>query len=519
MQTGNDHIIKKQSIVIEFHDRRGGMGLQNQVADIVKEKLIPRLDEVFSGIAGRGKYLSLDELLIDAGVLSSANWEEELVENTIRQIKEKLRTESPYNLQQEEVSDQAGAGRTDQVSNWEAFIHFLQYGYLPWFASNTTLSELEEKLLNNLKITNSTRSEKLATLQQKLVQDKNMLLRFILQFSAALTEEIIDAIAGTIKQKTKEGEKIIYSFSFLSANTKRQIILLFRLFYAGIGGEMKHLQSEAFKEAAEINATPSFYRLIKKELIPVHALIPARVLIELIEQALQYDSTKIVRTTDFLFESVMPVISPVKKNMRAKSQPAKDTGELEPESVKTSLPQKDNIPSKKSETDAEGIFISNAGLIILHPFLSGLFRALNMTNENNEWLQPSFHARAVLITQYLVTGTEETDEHLLVLNKLLCGYPSETPVERLLTLTDEEKRETESLLQTVIKYWEALKNTSIEGLRNTFLLRDGKLTINENGWLLQIEQKAWDVLLDTLPWGTSMIKTPWMNELLRVQWG
>lgn len=496
------------------------MGLQNQIADLVKDKIIPRLDEVFSGIAGRGKYLSLDELLIDAGILSSARWEEELVENTIRQVKEKLRTASPCNVEQDEASSKAVP--TDQVSDWEAFIHFLQFGYLPWFASNTALLELEEKLLNNLKAINSTHSEKLKALQQKLVQDKNILLRFILQFSAAFTEEIIDTITGAVKQKTKEGEKLIYAFDFLTAETKTRIILMFRLFYAGAGGDMKHLQSEALKEAAAANATPSFYRLIKKELVPLHALIPAQVMISFIEQALHNDHTKIVRTIDSLFESVIPAILTIKKNGRVKLQPAEEAEEAEeavPGIIETTLSQKDNTPLKSKETFAEGIYIFNAGLIILHPFLTGLFRALNMTNENNEWLQPSFHARAVLVTQYLITGTEETDEHLLVLNKLLCGYPSETPVQRLLILTDEEKIEIDSLLQTVIKYWEALKNTSIEGLRNTFLLRDGKLTINENGWLLQIEQKAWDVLLDTLPWGTSMIKTPWMNELLRVQWG
>jgi len=517
LQNINDHIIKKQSVAIEFRDRQEGMGLQNKIADLVKDKIIPQLDEVFSEIAGPGKYLSLDELLIDAGTLNAAHWEEELVINTMRQVKEKLRTESPYIISRQITGSDAVGPNT--ISDWEAFFHFLEFGYLPWYAANIPLAELEERVLVHLKQS----SNKITELQQKLSAEKNILLRFIFQFSASFTEEVIDSIAID-KQKTRAGEKLIYSFNFLSVDTRQQLILLFRLFYAAAAGEIKYLQSAALKEAAAINSTPSVYRLIKKELIPVRAFTPARVLVELMEEALRYDHAKVVPSVDLLFESVIPEIS-VKKNgsgyssERPELPSETDTKRAETKQEKTSLPQKERNESKKEEAYNQGIFVSNAGLIILHPFLAGLFRELKLTNENNEWLQPSFQARAVLITQYLITGMEETDEHLLVLNKLLCGYSSEDTLERHLILTDEEKKEIASLLQTVITYWEALKNTTIEGLRNTFLLRDGKLTINENGWLLQIEQKAWDVLLDTLPWGTSMIKTPWMNELLRVQWG
>jgi hypothetical protein len=521
---GNDHIIKKQSVVIEFHDRREGMGLQNKIEDVIKDKIIPRLNELFSEIAGPDKYMQLDELLIDAGDLSPANWEDELVENTIRRVKEKLRTQSPYKLQQEEVSDNTGI--LQPASGWDVFIHFLQFGYIPWFASNIGLLELEEQVLNNLKTGNISRSEKLTLLQQKLLQEKNCLLRFIFQFSHSFVLKIIAALSGDKKiTPANYTKQLVHSFTFISANTRQQLIFLIQLFQLGlsdgsvINESLQHIagiETQELYKTSAIQMQPSFYRLVKKRLIPGGILAPAQALVELLEQALSNDAVKAADITDLLFEQV---ILPNKKNKKSKPSA---TGEIEEERsivAKTTLAEKENNKLKKTDPEGEDIFISNAGLVILHPFLGRLFRALEITGENNDWLQPSFQTRAVLITQYLVTGTQETDEHLLVLNKLLCGYPEEAPMERLLVLTVAEKEEINSLLQTVIKYWEALKNTSVDGLRNTFLIRDGKLAANENGSLLQVEQKAWDVLMDTLPWGTAMIKTPWMDNLLRVEWG
>ena len=74
------------------------------------------------------------------------------------------------------------------------------------------------------------------------------------------------------------------------------------------------------------------------------------------------------------------------------------------------------------------------------------------------------------------------------------------------------------MLQSVLEYWTILKNTSIESLRESFLMRAGKLSFDGKEWLLQVEQKGYDVLLQNLPWNISMIKLPWMKYLLRTEW-
>ena len=79
--------------------------------------------------------------------------------------------------------------------------------------------------------------------------------------------------------------------------------------------------------------------------------------------------------------------------------------------------------------------------------------------------------------------------------------------------------EAAAMLEAVIRHWEVLKNTSIDGLRSAFLNRPGKVTPREDGgWLLQVEASGVDILLDQLPWTVSMIKLPWMNTMMWVEW-
>ena len=86
-------------------------------------------------------------------------------------------------------------------------------------------------------------------------------------------------------------------------------------------------------------------------------------------------------------------------------------------------------------------------------------------------------------------------------------------------LTDDEREEADALLEAVIRHWEVLRNTSGDGLRGTFLLRRGKVSLRDDGdWLLQVEAQSFDILLDRLPWGISMIKLPWMEKMLWVEW-
>ena len=64
----------------------------------------------------------------------------------------------------------------------------------------------------------------------------------------------------------------------------------------------------------------------------------------------------------------------------------------------------------------------------------------------------------------------------------------------------------------MIEQWRILKKTSVDGFRESFLQREGRLSLQENGWSLKVARASYDVLLDQLPWGISVVLLPWMKS-------
>jgi Contractile injection system tape measure protein len=168
--------------------------------------------------------------------------------------------------------------------------------------------------------------------------------------------------------------------------------------------------------------------------------------------------------------------------------------------------------------ETAGLYITQAGLVLLHPFLRFYLEAIGLL-DGESFRDESAQQTAIYLLYYLATKQTDAPEYELVLPKLLCGWPLNEPVVRGLDLPEAALEEGEHLLQTAIAYWEALKSTSPDGLREGFLQREGKLTRSgEGNWKLQVEQQAIDILLGSLPWGLSMVTLPWMDELLIVEW-
>jgi len=162
----------------------------------------------------------------------------------------------------------------------------------------------------------------------------------------------------------------------------------------------------------------------------------------------------------------------------------------------------------------EGVFIDCAGVVLLHPFLARFFEGLGIA-EGNKLPQPE---RALCLVHYLATGLLFAPEYDLLLPKLLCNLPVDTPVDSRIELTAAEEEEADALLSAVIRHWDALGNTSAENLRGSFLVRPGKLSQRHGEHLLQVETRSYDVLLDRLPWGLGLVQLPWMERNLWVEW-
>ena len=91
-------------------------------------------------------------------------------------------------------------------------------------------------------------------------------------------------------------------------------------------------------------------------------------------------------------------------------------------------------------------------------------------------------------------------------------------VERSIELTEEELRMCEQLHKAVLANWTNLSSTSITGLQEIFLQREGRLMQMDDGWKLTVQRKTVDALMDQVPWSISVISHAWMPETLYVTW-
>lgn len=176
--------------------------------------------------------------------------------------------------------------------------------------------------------------------------------------------------------------------------------------------------------------------------------------------------------------------------------------------------------SESSVGYGEKIYVENAGLVLLWPFLTQFFERLELTREHR-FKHASAQEKALIALEILVHGPEHAPffEASLPLNKVLCGVLPETPVNTDHTFRKAELKTIDGLLAAVMENSEFGKKLSAAGFREAWLQRKGALSVRDGHWLLQVERKTHDVLLDAkLPWGIGIVKLPWMDNLLSVEW-
>lgn len=169
------------------------------------------------------------------------------------------------------------------------------------------------------------------------------------------------------------------------------------------------------------------------------------------------------------------------------------------------------------EVPKNSLFISNSGLAIISVFLPQYFDKLEMLADG-EFINDEVARRATLLTQYIISGEFVFRENELIMNKVICGVEIENPVPESIEVTAEEAELAESLLYAVLSHWKTLGNTSVEGLRETFLIRPGRIFEADQSWKLEVELMSFDILLDSLPWSCNLINLPWMKKPIEVNW-
>lgn len=488
MKNIGNHTIRQQFLDVTFNgvENEASM-IQNKVIGLCHNQLIPAIEEAFDRCSPPDDYLLIEHLEIDGGTFTMDHLEQDLAEAVIKAIEKAILELSPsLDAPIGSVSANAHYKSTARSIN-DAFFYFLKSGELPWSFKLPDNSTLEQVILHSWQETGNPVSIN-PVFQEELIRvldSADSRKRLTLQFSTAFMKVVLSLLSkegeyamNRILEKLSDSKLTPFEFKFF----QRQ---LWETIFATLVTNTTIVEKKIVSDCLKV--LPAF-------------IVKSTALVNFVEQHWPSLSPEIIEPSSTLGKeysihgpkSKLPEVSqhlPLIKNKQAlQNQPI--------ESV-------------------ESRYINNAGLVLLHPFLPQFFQALGIV-ENDSLIQPE---RALCLLHYLSTGETNAPEFELILPKILCNIPLETPVASDIEFTEIELDEANMLLEAVIRHWEALRNTSPDSLRGTFLTRAGKLSVRDDGdWLLLIESKTYDVLLEHLPWGISMIKLPWMKQMLWVEW-
>lgn len=508
-----NHIVHKQVLYFAMNSKENAYQIQENAKWVFNEKALPILDELFNKYSPNGTVYRFSRLEIDLGQLTPEELEEALLDKMPLLLKELI----------EEKIEGFISGSSDTVETqkipekttlFEALVFYLKTGIMPWWVSNDSKTALSNK--NIIQLLQGMNEEQLKEFSQNL--DEPLALE-------RLAIRLILPGKNVAEQKKSKKDKVVRKtlFSLLLPEVIR--VLEINIESSNL---VKKLKTEIIREfimhkslLETIPVNTSLPVILPKIIAQVEILI--RVLITTLkaEGFSKSYTIQLLQKIELIFGGNKQVEQFAKVQIEQFDNGSFDKTILQTNSeavIKkiTSVKNNDNVNDLK-EALQNGIYIENAGVILLWPFLSGYFSNLGMT-VNNSFKTEEMNKRAVLLLQYMVTGNTESQEYELALNKILCGIPVHFPVDSEFDITEKEEKETQKLLKTAIKNWKGIGKVGIKGFRNSFMKRDGKLQLTDSGWSLKINRGAYDMLLDRLPWMISMIKLKWMNKILNVDW-
>lgn len=477
------NIIQKTIIDLQYNGDKDGFMLQEEIADWCHKRLLAGLEEELQQAGLDGKVLKIDKLEFDLEIDATGDWMDKLLKELTTSVSRELSSR----LGEITSADRAELLPASAIF-FQAFIHFLENGYLPWWSD----IEKKESLLNGLdELLTAGITEKMRFELEKSIRHERVQERLIWQLPTDLFFKLMEAIRPEDRLTTKILEADIQNLirDLLPAE-KKSVEERFKKYF------LRYVTEVDWMMRMEKTIKAFVREMIDDDLI--HLLQPAL-------EKLQYQPLR---------EEVQHELIKIsgEKHGQVRTDKKIRSGDSIIEEKKISKPE---LPESKQTSGVdEGIYVCDAGLVVIAAFLPAFFERLQLL-KNSEITDK---AQAVCLLQYLLAGNEEAAEFELVVAKVLCGLEPEMPVDTMIPLTVEQKQEADEMLSSVIEHWKILKDTSVAGLRESFLRRNGKLFFNDNSWHLLVEQKGYDMLLRNIPWNISMIRLAWMKHMLKTQW-
>lgn len=528
------HIIRKQVFDLWVHKDLDAQELQQRVSDRFWIDILPELDNCFNNISDEENVTRIDRLEIDLGhiteeMIDSGEW----AQLFRKKLEEAL---------EESMSDIALSRGVNIIqlseSVFSQWLYFIKHGHLPWNTAKLT-DKWFQQVLESIALSYKSSD----TLRKLLVGSPVVAERITMHHSSEFLSHLVELLTAERQNNLPTSiielaawlDTINIKYSPVTSLARRSIErriwtkLLQRVAVEESKLDTSNIVTYLLMHWLEL--TPeSLFAIVKHQPVSEQYTIISPIIkgiisdVEKSEHALKHLPHKSSDETIDQHSSKnirAPSGNDSKKGMQDEQA---DSGQLQVQLLEQLKRDrtKDSATIEEIATEVqalaskEGIFITQAGLVLLHPFMHNFFKKLNLVKDG-KFIDEAKQERAVCLLHELASSNTPMQEYNLVLAKLLCAWPIHRPIDNGIELTIEEKEEAHRLLRAAIEQWEILKSTTPLAFQETFLQREGKLIFN-GSWYLHVEKSAVDILLAHLPWMISMIKLPWMKELLKVEW-
>lgn len=558
MQSLNKHIINKVFLEINTNSKEKGYYLKDNIDAFLQKEIFSFLENYFDELDSKNPSHSvqLEKLNIDIAInqnLDSEDFKEQILQKITKQVEEVFEKEDS-NIEGYKLIK-------PQEKEIESFFHFLETGTNTWWkTSNNNFKIIDDSTFDEILNDEIFSFKWKNTIQKPIVRT-----RFIKQFS---DNQIVTILKKGILLKKNNADnsaktiKIVAIKKNIETNiSKNQLIpnqrfLIWEIVVLSLldtsDSILKQKLSRLICNVFEFHKKKSFLEhreLLLKEIenqithqneLELLANLDAIVLIiekkldkvilkeketgietqKEIETEKIQDNQKTTSDSDLiLLRNKNETVRSDDKNIESLSNKSIEKDPNNHEEVidekEPSFEKEENIIDATSRNSSD-LYVENAGLVLIHPFLKSLFENCKLLGKDNTINNPEVGAH---LLHYIATGKEQDYENAMAFEKFLCNIPLSQPIERNIFLSEEMKKEAEAMLQAVLSNWDIMKTSSAELLQNEFLQRPAKLTINgDESPTIIIERKTQDILLDKLNWNLSIIKLAWKKRIIYVNW-
>lgn len=514
MAVQNNHIINKQTLKIQVGDMAAATTVNQSLQQWLQTEMPRVLNDLLDDYAGdETVYIDRLELSLDFKNIGDFNshFLSEFKQHLQKQLARQTTTPSSPLSNNVLPAQKANAGK----SGWETLLFYLQNGTFPWWHNKANQAQLLQDVFEQWENTQQQKSDAAKQIKQLLLQPLYF-QRFVELIPQNSFKKLVTILGG------EDATQILQLVNKLVTNGIAKNVywcvswMCFPLWVTHTKNQPQTLETITTAMSYWLQQTQHHHPILQQNAVTFlqqEAVAPT-------DAETSGTNASILQTAAY---SLLRTITALQAaNDGEPKDGSNDTAPTKKGSLskKTASTKEDKVSAgakPDNKTFTEGIRIQNSGLVLIWPYLGRLLETTGYLTDG-VFTDVKAQHKAVLLLHYLVYKQMPEDESPLVLSKILCGmHPAETVSIKTEIDEDWEIVRTE-LWEAVRNNWDKLKNTSIEGMIESFVIREGILKNASATWQLTVERKTIDVLMSSLPWPISVIKLKWSKELLTVAW-